>query len=137
MRSSLYHLQLNINWDNVGIYKDLMAFLGWGVIFEKPRVVIGFRSYTNGDVWFCQRTKHLDNDYDGSGMNHVAIRVEKQQDIDTVTNFLTQHHIVPLFETPRHRPEFTSKPGETYYQVMFKSPDNLLFEIVYIGQKRT
>ena len=44
-----------------------------------------------------------------------------------------------VFETPHHRPEIiagTGGPeGFTYYQVMFASPDNLLFEVVYTGPK--
>ena len=37
-----------------------------------------------------------------------------------------------LFETPRYRPDFSSEPN-TYYQIMFESPDRILFEIVYVG----
>ena len=43
--------------------------------------------------------------------------------------------MVLLFETPRHRPEFAESDGHTYYQVMFASPDGILFEIVYVGPK--
>ena len=35
-----------------------------------------------------------------------------------------------LFETPRHRAEFTNSPEQTYYQVMFETPDRILVEIV-------
>lgn len=134
MRSSFYHIQLNINYDNIDFYKELMSFLGWTVIFEQPKDVIGFRSHTTGDLWFCQRTKHLDNDYDGSGMNHVSIRAERQANIDSIGEFLKKHNVPSLFDTPKQRPEF-SNPGETYYQIMFKTMDNLLLEIVYIGSK--
>ena len=40
-----------------------------------------------------------------------------------------------LFETPRHRPDFAHGEDTTYYQVMFESPDRILFEIVYTGPK--
>ena len=43
--------------------------------------------------------------------------------------------VQPLFDTPRHRPEFRDDPKETYYQVMFESPDKVLFEVVYSGLK--
>ncbi len=38
--------------------------------------------------------------------------------------------------TPRHRPEFSQGPDQTYYQVMFESPDRVLFEVVYTGPKQ-
>jgi hypothetical protein len=40
-----------------------------------------------------------------------------------------------LFETPRHRPEFSSEDS-TYYQIMFESPDRILLEFVYTGPKQ-
>ena len=49
--------------------------------------------------------------------------------------FLKRKGVAALFGTPRHRPEFAEGPGETYYQVMFASPDNVLLEVVYIGTK--
>jgi hypothetical protein len=38
-----------------------------------------------------------------------------------------------LFDTPRHRPDFSQSPDHTYYQIMFESPDRILFEVVYTG----
>jgi hypothetical protein len=35
-----------------------------------------------------------------------------------------------------HRPEFSMSTEETYYQVMFESPDRILFEVVYTGTKQ-
>jgi hypothetical protein len=35
-----------------------------------------------------------------------------------------------------HRPEFASSEAGTYYQVMFRSPDGILFELVYIGPRQ-
>jgi hypothetical protein len=51
--------------------------------------------------------------------------------------YLKQHGIKALFETPRHRPEFSGSEAETYYQVMFESPDRILFEVVYTGPKQS
>jgi hypothetical protein len=56
-------------------------------------------------------------------------------DVDAAVEYLRGKSVETLFETPRHRPDFGMGEGQTYYQVMFKSPDNLLFEIVYIGAK--
>ena len=44
--------------------------------------------------------------------------------------------VAPLVEiTPRHRPEFSASEHDTYYQIMFESPDRVLFEVVYEGPK--
>jgi catechol 2,3-dioxygenase-like lactoylglutathione lyase family enzyme len=79
--------------------------------------------------------KDVDNDYDGIGMNHVGLTVNSQAEVDEVTAYLQKNGVKPLFETPRHRPEFCDKPDATYYQVMFESPDRILFEVVYTGPK--
>lgn len=134
MKSFFYHIQVNIDFKNVSFYKNLFSFMGWSVIFEMSDT-IGFKSEKNGDLWFVNSQKKEQTDYDKMGMNHVAIRVEQQSDIDQIVTFLKDKQTSVLFDTPKHRPEFTAKEGETYYQVMFKSLDNILFEIVYIGVK--
>jgi catechol 2,3-dioxygenase-like lactoylglutathione lyase family enzyme len=86
-------------------------------------------------LWFVPGLKKICNDYDGVGTNHIAISVGSQGEVDQTVDYLKAHSIEALFETPRHRPEFCSGPQETYYQVMFASPDNLLFEVVYTGPR--
>ena len=78
--------------------------------------------------------KAVGNDYDGPGMNHVAIAAASQADVDATVGYLHDRGIEVLFDTPRHRPEFSGE-GTTYYQVMFESPDRVLFEVVYTGPK--
>jgi len=68
-------------------------------------------------------------------VNHIAVRTEEQKDVDTAAAFLKRSSVPALFDTPRHRPEFAEGEGQTYYQVMFASPDHILFEVVYIGPK--
>jgi hypothetical protein len=63
------------------------------------------------------------------------VSVEKQSDVDETVTYLKAHGVPVLFETPRHRAEF-SGGGNTYYQVMFESPDKILFEVVYTGPKQ-
>ncbi len=133
MTSYLNHLQVNINLKNLSFYKDLMTFLGWSVIFE-DKDVIGYKSDRKGDLWFTPKTKDTANDYDGVGVNHISIGVNSIKDVDQVVKYLKNKKIDRLFDTPRHRPEFASV-GKTYYQIMFESPDKILFEIVYTGPK--
>lgn len=134
MKSSLYHIQLNIDFSNARFYRELFIFLGWSLIFEAEDIV-GFKSGKNGDVWFINSMKQEQTDYDKIGMNHLSIAVTEQQNVDEVVSFLASKKIQCLFETPRHRPEFSQSEDHTYYQVMFKSADNILFEVVYVGKK--
>ena len=53
--------------------------------------------------------------------------------MDEVSAQLVARGVKMLFETPRHRPEFSMSPEETYYQIMFESPDRILWEVVYTG----
>ncbi|HYD35756.1 MAG TPA: hypothetical protein VD999_06840 [Vitreimonas sp.] len=134
MKSSLYHLQLNIDFAHLSFYKELMTLLGWQPIFENE-YVSGFTSGANGDLWFANGEKKVVNDYDNLGLNHIGIKVDRLHDVDEVVSFIEQHNLTPLFETPRHRPEFSAGDDQTYYQVMFKTADNILFEVVYVGKK--
>lgn len=135
MNSHFYHIQINVNFKHASFYKQLFSFLGWKVIHEDSDVV-GFKSSSNGDLWFYDDGKKKDQtNYDNIGMNHLAIRVENQKDIDALVTYLEKEKVELLFDTPRHRAEFSTSDDETYYQVMFTSPDNILFEVVYIGKK--
>lgn len=132
MKSSLYHLQINIDFKNLDFYKKVLTFMGWSVIFE-DKDVSGFTSGAGGDLWFIQAENNQLPNYDAIGVNHVALRVNSVADVDQVKDYLEKTGIKMLFGTPRHRPEFAESDTETYYQIMFESPDRILFEIVYIG----
>ena len=56
-------------------------------------------------------------------------------DVDETVEFLRNLGVTLLFDTPRHRPEFAGGEDQTYYQVMFETPDRILLEVVYIGPK--
>jgi len=75
------------------------------------------------------------SDYDARGLNHIALRVDSIKDVDTFQAFLNKKGTETLFDTPKYRPEFASSDTDTYYQIMFKTADNILFEVVYIGRK--
>jgi catechol 2,3-dioxygenase-like lactoylglutathione lyase family enzyme len=134
MKSSLGHLQINIQVKNLAFYKELFTFLGWSSLYEDENMV-GVGCEKGDSLWFCAGLKDVKNDYDGIGMNHLAVSVEKQSEVDDTVAYLKSHGVPALFETPRHRAEF-SGGGNTYYQVMFESPDKILFEVVYTGPKQ-
>lgn len=133
MKSYLNHLQVNIDFSNILFYTDLMDFLGWKIIIESSEIV-GYESGSNGSIWFTQKKKEFKNDYDAPGVNHIGIGAESILFVDELTKFLMKMNIRTLFGTPRYRPEFS---GETriYYQVMFESPDGILFEVVCTSPK--
>lgn len=111
-----------------------MGFMGWEVIFGNEEMA-GYKSGGNGDLWFIKSKKNEVQDYDQVGVNHISLKVESIKEVDEVVSFLKENNISPLFDTPRHRPEFASEESQTYYQVMFETPDQILFEVVYIGAK--
>ena len=133
MKSFLNHLQINIDLKNIGFYKNLMTFLGWKKVLDEPTMA-GFSDGSESSVWFMQKKKNINNDYDGTGVNHIGIGVSAVADVDHAADYLKKNGITLLFGTPKLRPEFSGPKG-TYYQVMFESPDRILFEIVYSGEK--
>lgn len=132
MQTGLDHLQVNVRPENVAFYRDLMTFLGWHDIFAGE----GFFGMggTHGSLWFISQVKDVSNDYDGPGVNHIGIGAESEADVDAVIAYLRERGIETLFETPRHRP-IPRREGHTYYQVMFESPDRVLFEVAYVGPR--
>lgn len=132
IKTTMGHLQVNIDAKNLSFYKDLFAFLGWSKLYEDESMV-GMCDKNQASFWFGQAMKKTVNDYDGCGVNHIAISAASQADVDQTVTYLQEKGVACLFETPRHRPEFSHGPDQTYYQVMFESPDKILFEVVYTG----
>jgi catechol 2,3-dioxygenase-like lactoylglutathione lyase family enzyme len=134
MQSNLAHMQLNIRPENTPFYKDLFTFLGWNVIYDGGSS-FGIADTNGTSLWFIGEVKDVNYDYDGPGLNHLGIGVSAQADVDSAAKYVTGQGIAHLFETPRHRPDFSHDEGQTYYQVMFETPDRILVEIVYTGPK--
>ncbi|HYF61612.1 MAG TPA: hypothetical protein VD886_02295 [Herpetosiphonaceae bacterium] len=135
MHSCLAHIDFNVRSAHVGFYKELFAFFGWRTLVDGDGIVSVGGSDGVTLCFLSDNLKDVSNDYDGPGMNHLAIGVGSPADVDQTAAYLRGRGIEPLFTTPRHRPEFAAGDGDTYYQVMFASPDNILFEVVYIGPK--
>ncbi len=132
IKSNIGHIQINIAPENLPFYKGLMDFLGWSVLYEEKNI-LGVGSEKGASLWFIAPARESSNDYDGQGMNHLAFSVPAQADVDQAVTYLKQQNIQALFDTPRHRPDFSPDADHTYYQVMFASPDRILFEVVYTG----
>jgi catechol 2,3-dioxygenase-like lactoylglutathione lyase family enzyme len=136
MGSFLYHLQVNTKPENATYYKNLMTFLGWTSLYDGDDSS-GYRDRNGTSLWFVGAANDASYDYDGVGVNHISIGVDSIAEVDRAMMYLTEQGQEALFETPRHRPDFAADESSTYYQVMFRSPDNLLFEVVYVGPKES
>lgn len=134
MKSKPGHIQINIDPKNLSFYNGFLEFMGWSVLY-KDEETLGMKGDNEANLWFVKNLKDVNNDYDGVGMNHLAIAVSKQIEVDQAAEYLKSQAVAALFDTPRHRPEFREDPLETYYQVMFESPDHILLEVVYSGPK--
>jgi catechol 2,3-dioxygenase-like lactoylglutathione lyase family enzyme len=134
MQTTFGHVVFGVKAENLQFYRDLMEFLGWQTIvsFEQG---FGVGDKAGVSLWFGTEVKDVVNDYDGPGINHFAISAESQADVDATVAYLQERGIPPLFDTPRHRPDFGYTEETTYYQVMFETPDRILVEVVYVGPR--
>ena len=133
IQTTIGHIQLNVDPHNLPFYKELFTFAGWPTLEDTP-TFLGVGHSVFHSLWFFGRANDVHNDYDGPGMNHLGLLVQSQDEVDQMVEYLRQRNIAPLFETPRHRPEYSKDSEHTYYQVMFESPDRILFEVVYMGR---
>lgn len=134
MKTNIGHIQFHIQPANLGFYRDLFGFLGWSTVYDGDGI-LGVECSQGASLWFMGQLKDSANDYDGPGMNHIGIATTTQAEVDDATSYLADHGVAALFDTPKHRPDFQPDPTQTYYQVMFESPDRILFEVVYTGAK--
>ena len=132
-QSSIGHIQFNVQPENIAYYRDLLGFLGWQVLYDGEGM-LGVGSQSGASLWFAGQCNEVKNDYDGAGFNHLGLSVPTQGDVDEAVEHLRNVGVTLLFETPRHRPEFSGE-DTTYYQVMFETPDRILIEVVYTGPK--
>lgn len=134
MRTTIGHLVYSIRPQNQVFYRDLFSYMGWATLVDMEGM-LGLGADNGQSIWFGTATKDSANDYDAPGLNHLAIAAESIADVDEAAAWLSERGIAMLFGTPQHRPDFSSDDASTYYQIMFESPDRLLFEIVYTGPK--
>lgn len=134
MKTGIAHIQLIVKAENLPFYRDLFTYFGWDEWYSGEDM-LGVGGKNGESLWFTAGGTGVANDYDGTGMNHLAIGAESQADVDAAAVRLQGQGIELLFDTPRHRPEFTGQESDTYYQIMFESPDRILLEFVYTGPK--
>lgn len=132
IQTKLGHIQFNVAPQNLPFYKDLFTFLGWPVLDESP-TMLGVGGSVFNSFWFFGGANSCPNNYDGPGMNHLGLLVQRQDEVDQVVAYLHERGMSTLFDTPRNRPEFAYDAQHTYYQVMFETPDCILLEVVFMS----
>jgi len=132
MKSSLYHIQLNISDAKVSLpfYKDLLGYLGYRIVDESEEHIGAYNgSFT---FWIIETEKKYKDDSfhrKSTGINHFALRVSSKEEVDQFVNeFLEPRNIKALYNGPKEHPEY--KDG--YYAVFFEDPDRIKLEVVYI-----
>ncbi len=136
MPAQVNHIQLNVNAANLTFYREfLLGFLGWTVVSEMDRYFGATRPGGGASLWFVGYANDATNDYNGRGMNHLAFGVQAQAEVDEAVIYLRGRGIEPLFETPLHDAMPPPRQDQTYYRVMFESPDRILLEFAYSGPR--
>lgn len=131
MKSFVYHIQINVSEKKKSFpfYKELLALLGYKILFEKGPV-LGMGNKTT-DIWLIQTSvKFKSNKYHrkNTGLNHISFGVESKDDVDQITkDFIKLKNIRPLYNSPKEFPEYEAG----YYAVFFEDPDKIKLEITY------
>ena len=97
MKTELGHLELHIRPASLTFYRDLFAFLGWNTFVDNDEM-LGVGGANGASLWFVAHVKEgVSNDYDGLGVNHVAVKAGSIGDVDSIGDpaIARQHH-VPL-----------------------------------------
>ena len=132
MKAEVYHLQINVHDAAVSLpfYRDLLGYLEYRTVYQSETVA-GF-SGRGADIWIiATHPAHAGPGFHRkrTGLNHVALRVERRDDVDRFRKeFLQPRKLGTLYRTPREFPEY--RPG--YYAVFFEDPDRLKLEVVHI-----
>ncbi len=131
MKTSLYHIQLNISdaKKSIPFYKDLFGYFEYRIIDESESH-LGVSNGTT-DFWLIETEEPFKTSIfhrKNTGVNHLAFKVETREDVDRfIEKFLKPRNIVPLYNSPKGYPEYS----ENYYAVYFEDPDRIKLEVVF------
>jgi catechol 2,3-dioxygenase-like lactoylglutathione lyase family enzyme len=135
VKAQVYHVQINVRdaARSFPFYKAFLGYLDYRTVHETDTVA-GF-SAGGTDIWvIAAAPPHAGHGFHRKrpGLNHVAFRVERREDVDRFREeFLAPRRLPALYETPREFPEY--RPG--YYAVFFEDPDRLKLEVVHFPSR--
>ncbi len=129
MKTSLYHIQINISnpKKSLPFYKELFDYFEYKII-DESETHLGVSNGTT-DFWLiATEEKFKTNAFHrkNTGLNHVAFKVENKEEVEQFANeFLKPRNIATLYDSPKAFPEYT----ENYYAVFFEDPDRIKIEV--------
>ena len=132
IETSFNHLQIYVSDRKISFpfYKELLTYLGYQLV-DEDESHLGMRNEPT-DIWLKEvpkENKSLGYSRRNVGVNHLAFGVSKREDVDKFCQeFLIPRGIKPLYDSPRHFPEYTEK----YYAVYFEDPDRIKLEVVFL-----
>jgi len=113
--------------------ESFMAHLGLKV--ERDADGVTAHQDNGQNLWFSPTSlPQEERNWDTPGLNHFAFAAESPVIVDAAVEAIRDLGIEPLFGTPCERPEYSDEV-ETYYSLMFATPDRFLFEVVYSGPR--
>jgi len=134
MKTHIHHVHLNVAnaKDSLPFYEDLLKYLDYRIIDKGPKHIGASNGTT--DLWVVQiegNYKENPNQARGTGLNHIAFRVPRHQDVlDFDREFLKKWKITNLYNSPRIFPLY----HKGYFSVYFEGPDRVELEVFYIPQ---
>jgi catechol 2,3-dioxygenase-like lactoylglutathione lyase family enzyme len=132
VKARVYHVQVNVRDAAVSLpfWKGLLGYLEYRAVHEEADVA-GFSNGTT-DLWLIAADPtHAAAGFHRkrAGLNHVAFRVERREDVDRFRReFLDARGLPALYGSPREFPEYALG----YYAVFFEDPDRLKVEVVHV-----
>ncbi|MET0850451.1 MAG: VOC family protein [Candidatus Rokuibacteriota bacterium] len=134
MKATMFHVQVNVRDPAVSLpfYRDLLSYLEFQPVYDEG----GVAGFSDGrtSVWLMgAAAPHAAAGFHRKrpGLNHVAFRVARREDVDAFhVGFLRARGVPTLYDTPRPFPEYT--PG--YYAVFFEDPDRLKLEVAHVPE---
>ena len=103
----------------------------WHRIIDESSEHIGASNGTT-DFWIIEtEEKHKAKGFHrkATGINHISFKANSKEDVDKFSKeFLNKNKIKPLYQTPKHFPEYI----KDYYAVFFEDPDRIKIELTYM-----
>ena len=136
MKTSLYHIQLNVSNPKVSLpfYKKLFSYFEYKIIDESENHIAASNGTT--DFWIIAtniKYSGLKFHRKSTGLNHISFKVSSKEEVDAfVKNFLKENKIKQLYGEAKEFPEY--KTG--YYAVYFEDPDRIKLEVTYVPSNK-
>lgn len=134
--NSIAHLEINVSHleKSKNFYLTFLSQLKWKMVLNNDKEV-GFKGPDNVHLFLKQTENSFLSDVfhrKQTGLNHIAFRVESEQEIEDMRSFLKENNIKRLYEN--HSGDYSEEYHMKHYKaVFFEDPDRIKCEIVFVG----